>query len=111
MTKNNMIELLENIQKRESGATLHDYTPAHYTSGYQVSKTENGSTNMAADIKTAYAMVESLQGNAGIWYSNGMFYIETSYHIASLDDALAIGREYHQLTIYDWQHDSYINVL
>lgn len=106
----NIIDLLETIRAEKSGSTLCNYEPVHYAAGFQYSKTENGSGNSTADIMTAAAMIESFRGTCGIWYEGGYFYIETSYHELNREKAIAEARKYHQLSVYDWKNDSYINL-
>lgn len=109
-TKNYIPDLLERIRKTESGATLKNYVPVHYETGFQYSKTENGNDNATRDIKTAAAMIESFRGTCGVWYEGGYFYIETSYHEMNRENAIAEARKYHQLSVYDWKNDNYINL-
>jgi hypothetical protein len=109
-TKNYIPDLLERIRKTESGATLKNYVPVHYESGYQYSKTENGADNATRDIKAAAAMIESLRGTCGVWYDGGVFYIETSYHENDYSKAIETARKYHQLSVYDWKNDAYIKL-
>lgn len=106
----NIGKLLENIQKHESGATLQNYISAHYAHGYQYSRTPNTGTNTAATVKEAMAIIQNLRGSCGIWYHAGLFYIETSYHTYSLIEAVLEARKHHQISIYDWARDAYINL-
>ena len=102
-----IFEILKTARER-GGATLENYCYADYTSGYQVSKTENGRANMTCDWKEAIEMIKALSGNCGIWYDGGFWYIETSYHMYSLTEAYNTAMKYNQISIYDWANDSYI---
>lgn len=102
--------MLESIAATNSGATLENYLPIHHDAGYQYSTTENGSGNSTDDIETAAAMIDRLKGTCGVWYDNGIFYVETSYHAATLENAMNAAKKARQLTIYDWKNDTYIPV-
>lgn len=106
----NTYEMLTSIAANSSGATLENYLPIHHENGYQYSTTENGSGNSTTDINAAAAMIDSLHGTCGVWYDNGIFYIETSYHAATLESAMNAAKKAKQLSIYDWKNDSYIPV-
>jgi hypothetical protein len=106
--KRKMIQLLKQIKKENSGATLSNYKPIKHPFGYQYSVTENTEENATADIYKAYEMIQALKGNCGIWYDGGLFYVEESYHTDSFNDAMRLACEHNQKTIYDWRHDRYI---
>ena len=108
--KNNVMEILQEARKNNSGATLKNYERIQYPNGYQYSITENSSENATPNIEEAARMVEKLHGNCGIWYSDGLFYIETSYWCKYLETALDLASAYHQKSIYCWAADTYINL-
>ena len=110
MNKKTLIKELQRIKKENSGLTLKDYKSIHYETGFQYSKTENGSTNTCVSVGMACAMVQSFNGTCGIWYDNGLFYIETSYHTEDLHEAYIMARKYHQKSIYAWLTDSYLTI-
>ena len=106
--KQKMIQLLKQIRKENSGATLSNYKKIKYPFGYQYSITENTEENATANIYKAYEMIQALKGNCGIWYDGGLFYVEESYRAESFNDAMRLACEHNQKTIYDWRHDRYI---
>ncbi len=108
--RKDLINMLIDIQHNNSGATLENYMPAKYETGYQYSITPNNAGNMYTDAAAAAVRISELKGSCGIWFSNGYFYIETSYHAESLEQAMTEAKAADQLTIYDWKNDSYINV-
>jgi len=105
-----IISILESARRNNSGATLKNWETVKYPAGFQYSKTENGETNVTADIREAAAMVEALKGTCGIWFDKGLFYIETSFWTSSRDFAVNVGKMYHQKSVYDWENDTYINL-
>ena len=87
------------------GLTLKDGRPITYKSGYQVADTGIETT----DIAVAIAVVrKDYKGNCGIWYSNGVYYIDHSFRIATKRDALAIGKIHNQISILKWADMSLI---
>ena len=103
-------EILERVRDKDGGATLVSGSPIHATSGYQYSKTPNTETNSTESLEKAVVMVQVMDGNCGIWYNDGKFYIETSYWTEDLDEALEMGRKYGQMAIYDWKNQRDIKV-
>ena len=87
------------------GLTLKGGKPITYKSGYQVADTGIETT----DIAVAIAVVrKDYKGNCGIWYSNGVYYIDHSFRIATKRDALAIGKIHNQISILKWADMSLI---
>jgi len=105
-----IISILESARRNNSGATLKNWEPVKYPAGFQYSKTENGETNVTADIQEAAAMVKALKGTCGVWFDKGLFYIETSYWTSSRQFAVNVGKMFHQKSIYDWANDTYIEL-
>lgn len=86
------------------GLTLKRGQPITYKSGYQVA-TEGQETT---DIHKAMQMVKSYSGNCGIWYSNGIYYIDKSHRVGTKREAIRIGREHNQISILKWDNMSLI---
>ena len=81
------------------GLTLKQGKPICYKSGWQVA-TEGQET---ADIQEAMQMVRAYKGNCGIWYSEGIYYIDKSHRVATKREAMQIGRECHQISVLCWK--------
>jgi hypothetical protein len=86
--------------KENDGLTLKNGKRIEYKTGWQVA-TEGVETN---DPKEAIKAVKSYNGNCGIWYSEGIYYIDKSKRIDTKKEALAIGRENNQISIYGWKN-------
>ena len=82
------------------GLTLKKGKIVTYKSGWQVA-TEGIET---ANIKAAMAAVKAYKGNCGIWFSNGVWYIDKSCWVPTKREALSIGRAHNQISILRW-HD------
>lgn len=90
--------------KEEEGLTLKKGKPITYKTGYQVAVYGIETTDPEVAIKT----VRKYKGNCGIWYSNGIYYIDKSFRITTKRDALSLGRECKQISILKWADMSLI---
>jgi hypothetical protein len=81
------------------GFTLKQGKKIHYKTGYQVATTgvECKSVNEAMNA------IKSFNGNCGVWYYQGIFYIDNTKHIMGLHKAIELGRTFFQKTIYEWR--------
>lgn len=84
------------------GLTLKNGRPITYKSGWQVA-TEGMET---ADIKEAMKAIKAYGGNCGIWFSNGIWYIDKSHRVNTKREALEIGRACNQISILKWANMS-----
>ena len=39
----------------------------------------------------------------GIWYASGIYYVDHSFRISTKREALEVGRQYSQISIYGWK--------
>ena len=81
------------------GLTLKNGKVITYKSGWQVA-TEGVETT---DINEAIKMVRAYEGNCGVWYSEGIYYIDRSYRVNTKREALQIGRECNQISVLNWK--------
>lgn len=88
------IKKLEN----DKGLTLKNGKSISYKSGWQVA-TEGIETT---DPRKAIEAVKAYNGNCGIWFSNGIYYIDKSKRVNTKKEALTIGRECNQISILKW---------
>lgn len=86
------------------GLTLKNGKIVNYKTGYQVA-TEGVEI---ADIKDVHKALKNYEGNCGIWYSEGIYYIDKSHRVNTKKAALALGRECNQLSILKWSDKSLI---
>lgn len=81
------------------GLTLKNGKVITYKSGWQVA-TEGKET---ADIQEAMQMVRAYKGDCGVWYSEGIYYIDKSHRVNTKREALAVGRACNQISILNWK--------
>lgn len=84
----------------DDGLTLKKGKPVIYKTGYQVA-TEGFETT---DQREAMAMIKSYGGDCGIWYSEGIYYIDKSHRVNTKKEALAVGRACNQISILRWSN-------
>lgn len=86
------------------GLTLKKGQRITYKSGYQVA-TEGVECKTAREAINA---VKAYAGNCGIWYADGIYYIDKSHRVSTKRDALKLGRECNQISILKWSNMSLI---
>lgn len=90
--------------KNDDGLTLKKGKIITYRTGYQVA-TEGVECKTAREAITA---VKAYNGDCGIWFSNGIYYIDKSKRISTKKEALAVGRAHNQISIYGWAKSNLI---
>lgn len=85
--------------KNNEGLTLKNGKPITYKTGWQVA------TEGVAVIRPELAIkaVKTYGGNCGIWYSDGIYYVDKSRRVTKKSDALALGKACNQITILGWK--------
>jgi hypothetical protein len=81
------------------GLTLRHGKPITYKSGWQVA-TEG------VECKTpeeAIKAVRAYNGECGVWYSEGVYYIDKSHRVNTKREALKIGRAHAQISVLGWR--------
>lgn len=85
--------------KDNDGLTLKNGKIITYKTGWQVA--DYGCEFYTAEAAAAY--VRKLNGNCGIWYSGGIYYVDHSFRISTKREALEIGRKFSQISIFGWK--------
>ena len=80
------------------GLTLKQGKPIAYKTGWQVA-TEGKETD---NINEAMTMIKQYNGNCGVWYSEGIYYIDKSHRVSTKRQALEIGRRCNQISVLKW---------
>ena len=84
--------------KENEGLTLKGGKIINYKTGYQVA-TEGIETT---DPNEAIKAVRAYGGDCGLWFSNGTYFIDKSKRIATKREAVKIGKEHNQISIFNW---------
>ena len=81
------------------GLTLKRGNVITYKSGWQVA-TEGQETR---DINEAMMMIRAYKGDCGVWYSEGIYYIDKSHRVSTKREAMKIGKECNQISVLNWR--------
>lgn len=81
------------------GLTLKKGKIITYKSGWQVA-TEGIETS---DAREAINAVKAYNGDCGIWYSEGIYYIDKSKRVNTKHEAMEIGRACNQISVLCWR--------
>ena len=82
------------------GLTLKKGVKITYKSGYQVA-TEGVEVYTAEE---AIKAVRAYNGNCGVWFSNGVYYIDKSHRVSTKREALEVGRACNQISVLKWSN-------
>ena len=92
-----ILKLTEN-----DGMTLKKGNKITYKSGWQVA-TEGVECKTAREAINA---VKAYNGNCGVWYSEGIYYVDKSKRVNTKREAMEIGRACNQISILKWANMS-----
>lgn len=92
-----ILKLAEN-----DGMTLKNGNKITYKSGWQVA-TEGVECKTAREAMNA---VKAYNGNCGVWYSEGIYYVDKSKRVNTKHEAMEIGRACNQISILKWANMS-----
>lgn len=81
------------------GLTLKHGKIITYKTGWQVA-TEGIETRSAREAINA---VKAYNGDCGIWYSEGIYYVDKSMRVNTKREAIAIGRQCNQISVLCWR--------
>lgn len=92
-----ILKLAEN-----DGMTLKNGNKITYKSGWQVA-TEGVECKTAREAINA---VKAYNGNCGVWYSEGIYYVDKSKRVSTKREAMEIGKACNQISILKWANTS-----
>ena len=95
------IRSIKNL-KNNDGLTLKNGKKITYKSGWQVA-TEGIETKSARE---AIKAVKAYNGNCGVWFADGVYYVDKSKRVNTKTEAMKIGRECNQISILKWSNMS-----
>ena len=86
--------------KENDGLTLKKGKMITYKTGYQVA-TEGIETTSPREAINA---VKAYNGDCGVWFSEGIYYIDKSHRVNTKREALEVGRECNQISVLCWKN-------
>lgn len=90
--------------KNNDGITLKKGKIITYKTGYQVA-TDGIETT---DIEKAMQAIKAYNGNCGVWFYKGVYYIDKSHRESTKKKAMEIGKACNQISILKWADMSLI---
>lgn len=81
------------------GLTLKAGRKITYKTGWQVA-TEGVECHTARE---AIEAVKAYGGNCGVWFSDGIYYIDKSHRVSTKREAMEIGRACKQISVLRWR--------
>lgn len=88
--------------KENDGLTLKKGQVITYKSGWQVA-TEGIECTTAREAMQA---VKAYNGTCGVWYSEGIYYIDKSKRVNTKREAMTIGQTHNQISVLNWRNMS-----
>ena len=85
--------------KENDGLTLKNGKPITYKSGWQVA-TEG------VECKTARECINAVKvygGNCGVWFADGVYYVDKSHRVNTKREAMEIGKACKQISVLRWR--------
>lgn len=95
------IRSIKKLQNND-GLTLKNGKPITYKSGWQVA-TEGIEAKTARE---AIEAVKTYKGNCGVWFADGIYYIDKSKRVNTKKEAMEIGKAHNQISILKWSNMS-----
>lgn len=84
------------------GLTLKKGKPIAYKTGWQVA-TEGIECKTAREAINA---VKAYGGNCGVWFADGIYYIDKSKRVNTKREAMSIGKACNQISVLKWSNMS-----
>lgn len=81
------------------GLTLKNGKPITYKTGWQVA-TEGVECKTA---RKAINAVKAYNGNCGVWFADGIYYIDKSHRVNTKREALEVGKAHNQISVLSWR--------
>ena len=88
-----------NKLNNNDGLTLKNGKAITYKSGWQVA-TEGVECKTAREAINA---VKAYNGNCGVWFADGIYYIDKSHRVNTKREAMEIGRACNQISVLNWK--------
>ena len=80
------------------GLTLKNGKAITYKSGWQVA-TEGVECATPTEAMNA---IKAYGGNCGVWFADGIYYIDKSHRVNTKREAMTIGRACNQISVLKW---------
>lgn len=82
------------------GLTLKKGKKIAYKTGWQVA-TEGVECHTAREAINA---VKAYNGNCGVWFADGIYYIDKSHRVDTKHEAMEVGKACNQISVLNWRN-------
>lgn len=89
---------IKNLRNND-GLTLKKGESITYKTGWQVA-TEGVEVKTAGEAMEA---VNAYNGDCGIWFADGIYYVDKSHRVNTKREAMEIGRACNQISVLNWR--------
>lgn len=89
---------IKNLRNND-GLTLKKGESITYKTGWQVA-TEGVEVKTAGEAMDA---INAYNGDCGVWFSEGIYYIDKSHRVNTKREAMEIGRAHNQISVLNWR--------
>jgi len=93
------IRSIRKLQEND-GLTLKSGKRIVYKTGWQVA-TEGIETKSPREAINA---VKTYNGDCGVWYSGGIYYVDKSHRVNTKREALEVGKACNQISVLCWRN-------
>lgn len=101
---NELLKLIQNL-KENDGFTVINGKVGEHTDGWQVGlKGTIAKSAIGAYDALKFMQAENRNCDVGVWFSEGIYYIDISTCIQDYIQALALGQEHNQISIFGWKN-------
>lgn len=93
------------VRKLENGMgyTFRNGKIVIYSTGWQVSVHDGFQCATAEEAMDCLRFMNKFYRNTGIWFENGIYYVDASKRITTKKEAVEIGNEKNQISIFGWR--------
>lgn len=95
------VRTLRNLKNGE-GLTFRNGKIVVYATGWQVSVMDRFKCDTAEKAMECLRFLSKFYRNTGIWFENGIYYVDCSERISTKKEAVRLGTEKAQISIYGW---------
>lgn len=95
------VRTIRNLANNE-GLTLRNGKIVQFKSGWQVG-IKGVECKTPEEVSAVLHSILGRTGDIGIWFSDGVYYVDVCVHITGKYEALRLGKTMNQQSIYSWR--------
>lgn len=91
--------------KDGEGLTLKNGKIVSYSTGWQLSIADKYMDTTPEMAMKHVRELSKVYKNVGVWKYNGIFYIDVSFRVDTKKEAVRMGKNLNQISIYNWKYN------